>query len=420
MTTLQETWNTRYERNAIILLSLGFGLVGLDRWIIAPLLPNIVKDLNLSYKDVGYITGALGMVWGVFAVIAGNWSDKWGHRKILIPSVLLFSLLSGISGMATGLVSLILVRSLMGVLEGAYCPTSFAATAAAAKPSRIGFMQGIQQSGFPLFALALGPIIATQLLLIVPSWREVFWVVAIPGFILGVLMFFVIKDPQKAKQTQKGTGRSNWVEVLKTKNVILCMLALFCAMACILVLSGMISLYLADYINLTSQQMGGVMSAIGFGGFVGQFVLPGLSDIIGRKKVAIGSFVLAALFVLLFSRIESDTTWLFLTLFMISLCCFGVIAVITGPIATESAPVGLVASAIGLVVGAGEIFGGGIAPFIGGYVAEHFGIQNIVYQIFFGAALGIIVCLFLDETAPAILAKRKHTLVRNPIAIEEL
>ena len=34
-----QKWDTSYEWKAVLLLSLGFGLVGLDRWIIAPLLP---------------------------------------------------------------------------------------------------------------------------------------------------------------------------------------------------------------------------------------------------------------------------------------------------------------------------------------------------------------------------------------------
>ena len=32
-----KTWDTSYEWKAITLLTLGFGLVGLDRWILAPL-----------------------------------------------------------------------------------------------------------------------------------------------------------------------------------------------------------------------------------------------------------------------------------------------------------------------------------------------------------------------------------------------
>src|SRR4030095_8882331 len=144
--------------------------------------------LGLGYQAIGKLVGVLGIVWGIFAAISGRLSDAIGHRKILIPAILLFSLMSGVSGMATGLGSLIAIRGLMGLMEGSYCPTSFTATAAAAHPSRRGFLQGLQQSGFALFGFGLGPIIATQLLQVV-SWRVVFWVVAIPGFIVGALLY---------------------------------------------------------------------------------------------------------------------------------------------------------------------------------------------------------------------------------------
>jgi fucose permease len=77
------------------------------------------------------------------------------------------------------------------------------------------------------------------------------------------------------------------------------------------------------------------------------------------------------------------------------------VALITGPIATESAPAGLISTAIGLVVAVGEIFGGGIAPSIGGAIAQSRGIQNIFWMPLVGVALGAIVSLFVKETAPA-------------------
>jgi dipeptide/tripeptide permease len=67
---------------------------------------------------------------------------------------------------------------------------------------------------------------------------------------------------------------------------------------------------------------------------------------------------------------------------------------------TESAPPGLISSAIGMVVGAGEVFGGGVAPIIAGGVAQNYGIQNILWVALFGVAMGVIVSLFLKETAP--------------------
>jgi predicted MFS family arabinose efflux permease len=411
MADAQTRWDTSYEWKATTLLGLGFGLVGLDRWIIAPLLPTMTKDLGLSVQQAGNLIGALGLVWGVFAIISGRLSDTIGHRKILIPSILLFSLMSGFSGMATGFVSLLSIRALMGLMEGSYCPTSFAATAAAAHPSRRGFLQGLQQSGFALFGFGLGPIIATQLLLVVPSWRWVFWAVAIPGIIVGILMAVVLREPGQTQggklvgEVPAGHGdTAAWGSVLKSKNIVLCMLALFCAMSCIFVLGGLLPTYLTDAPvmgnKLSPQEIGFVASALGFGGFVGQFGVPGISDVLGRRLTAVLAFLGAAITLWFFMQLGPNPATLFGVLFLVSFFSLGNVALITGPISTESAPVGLISSAIGLVVGAGEIFGGGVAPSIAGFVGQNYGIQNILWMPLVGVVLGVVVCAFLKETAP--------------------
>ncbi len=397
------SWDTAYEWRAVTLLGLGFGLVGLDRWIIAPLFPVMANDLGLSLQDQGNLVGVLGLTWGVFAIFSGRFADKVGHRKVLIPAILLFSLLSGLSGMATGVVSLILIRALMGAMEGSYCPTSFAAVAAASLPKRRGFNQGLQQSGFALLGLGLGPIIATQLLLVVPSWRWVFWIAAIPGFIVGALLFWVLREPahtQGGALIGAGQASGRWLDVLKSRNIVLCMLALFCAMSCVFVLSAMVPNYLIAYLGLSTTQMGIVTSAIGFGGFFGQFGVPGLSDMFGRKTMAVVGFAGAALALLWFGQIGASPGMLFVSLFVISFFCLGNVALITGPIATEAAPAGLISSAIGVVVGSGEIFGGGVAPSIAGFIAESYGIENVLYVALTGVVLGVVVSLCLRETAP--------------------
>jgi MFS family permease len=365
-------------------------------------------DLGLSVQQAGTLIGVLGLVWGVFAIVSGRLADKVGHRKILIPAILLFSLMSGFSGMTVGFLSLVTIRGLMGLMEGSYCPTSFAATAAASMPKRRGFLQGLQQSGFALFGFGLGPIIATQLLLVVPSWRWVFWVVAIPGIIVGILLYFVLREPE---QTQGGAALGetvheggHWAKILGVRNVVLCMIALFCAMSCIFVLGGLLSTYLTSAPvmakQLSIQQIGIIASALGFGGFVGQFGVPGISDMLGRRMTSVLAFVGAAVSLWFFMRLGPDQTSLFWLLFLVSFFSLGNVALITGPLATESAPPGLVSSAIGLVVGAGEVFGGGVAPAIAGFVGGHYGIENILWMPLIGVALGAVVCLGLKETAP--------------------
>ena len=117
-------WDTSYEWKAVTLLGLGFGLVGLDRWIIAPLFPFMLGDLGLDLADQGNIIGVLGLAWGSFAIFSGRLADAIGHRRILVPSIILFSLASGFSGMATGFASLLAVRLFMGIMEGSVLPNA--------------------------------------------------------------------------------------------------------------------------------------------------------------------------------------------------------------------------------------------------------------------------------------------------------
>ncbi|MDE2353181.1 MAG: hypothetical protein KGL66_14920, partial [Alphaproteobacteria bacterium] len=51
----------RQEFRAVTVLAFGFGLVGVDRFLISTLFPVIAKDLHLSYGDIGTITGVLAI-----------------------------------------------------------------------------------------------------------------------------------------------------------------------------------------------------------------------------------------------------------------------------------------------------------------------------------------------------------------------
>ena len=46
-------WDTGYEWKIILILSLTFGLVGLDRFILPVLFPAFMDELGLTYEEVG-------------------------------------------------------------------------------------------------------------------------------------------------------------------------------------------------------------------------------------------------------------------------------------------------------------------------------------------------------------------------------
>lgn len=397
-----ENWSVSYEWKAVVLLSLAFGLVGIDRWIITPLFPFIMKDLGLNFSQLGALAGILGVGWGVAAMCVGTISDKVGRRRVLIPTILLFSLLAGLTGTATSFVMLLTIRLVMGITEGSFLPASVASTAEASKASRRGLNQGFQLSLFALLGLGLGPIIATQLLSIVPSWRYVFLIVCIPGFILAALIWLVVREPAKASEIPYDQPKQNirWAEVLRSRNVLLSVAGILAAMCCIFVIGAMMPSYLMDYLKIKPQTMGFIMGATGFGGFFGEFCIPGLSDLIGRRTVAILAFLCAIPLLYIFMHTGANPALLFVLLFMIGFFCLGLLGLFTGPLATEGVSAASTATAVGFVSGSGEIFGGGVAPAIGGWIAQHYGLPHILDLAMAGLIFGFIITLFLKETAP--------------------
>lgn len=253
------------------------------------------------------------------------------------------------------------------------------------------------------------------------SWRWIFALVALPGLILGLLMYFIIREPntQQVAETEFPACVGSLRDVIKSRNVMLAMIALFCAMTAVFVLGAMLPLYLTQYLMLDMKSMGFVASAVGFGGFFGQFGLPGLSDFIGRRTAGIIGFLATALMLFFFRGTGAQPALLFVILLVISFFTLGLVALLSGPIATEAAPVGMVSTSIGLVVGAGEIFGGGVAPALAGFVATHFGIHNIVWLPIYGVLLGLLVCFFLVETAPKRAREVKETFAAMELPKKE-
>lgn len=400
----EKQWDTAYEWRAVALLSIGFGLVGLDRFMIQPLFPVMMKDLDFDYQDIGLISGALAMAWGISAMFCGRLADRVGHRRVLIPAVIAFSLLAGFSGLATGLGSLLVIRAMMGFAEGAFTPASIVATLDASKPSRHGLNLGIQQNMVALIGLGFAPLIVTQLLEVVPSWRWVFILVALPGFVVAFLMYKVLRNqsPQEAAQhTQTHDARPHkWQDVFKYRNVPLNVCGMFCWLTVVTVMGAFFPNYLVDHLKLSIGEMGFVMSAIGFGGSAGNLIMPGLSDRLGRKPVLVINIFIAVTALFSLQYAGNDTTILFLLVFAVMFAVFSNVTLTVGPLTVESVPATLMTTASGLVIGIGEIFGGGVVPAVAGFIAKNYGIEYILTLAASGMALGFIVAIFLKETAP--------------------
>ena len=397
--TTTAKWDTAYEWRALVLLSLGFGLVAFDRFLVLPMYPIIMRDLHLDYADLGRITGALAITWGISAFVVGRWSDRIGRRRMLVGAMLVFSILVGLSGLAAGALSLIAIRALMGTAEGAYAPPSLVATLEASKPSRHGFNLGMQQATAPLLGLALAPILVTQLMQVI-DWRYIFLLTTPPGILIAFLLWRTVRDPIRLRVENDTEPRGRLRDLGGYRNVSLAALIMLSCLNALVVLTAFLPSYMIDQLKLPISSMGYVMSAVGFGAVCGSIAIPALSDLSGRKPAAVLAVIGAAAALVMLSGTGADARLLFTWLLITSFFLYGLISLNVGPLSIESVPVHLRATASGVVIAVGELFGGGVAPIAAGYLARSSGIAAIFPLAIGGFAIGLIACLALVETAP--------------------
>lgn len=244
----QKGHDTSYEWKIILLLSITFGLVGLDRFVLPIILqsPNstMAQDLGLTPEDGGSLAGYLGMAWGISALVMGYLADKLGRRAVLVPAIVVFSLMSVFSGLAGSITALVIFRVIMGVAEGPVASTGVAVAVEASKPARRGMNNGIFQCMISLFGLALAPFIATRLLESY-SWRAVFMIVGAPGLVMAILMWFVVREPAKRAVTgQGGVNGAAFLGMFGHRNARVAPLTLICAMGGIFVIAALLQAYL--------------------------------------------------------------------------------------------------------------------------------------------------------------------------------
>jgi predicted MFS family arabinose efflux permease len=358
--------------------------------------PTIARDLGLGYGDIGTITGVLALAWGIAALVMGNLSDRIGHRPVLVGSLVAFSLLIGGSGLAAGVTGLVVVRAAMGFADGAYTPASIAATVRASPPERHGGNVGLQQTMLVLFGLGLSPLLVGFLLREGVDWRYIFLIFTAPGLLVAWLIWKIV--PPAESRPARRAALQDWRAVLAFRNIRLLMGGMFCWLTCLIVTSAFLPSYLIDHLKLGDAQMGMVMSAIGFGAVTGTILLSMLSDRMGRKPVMVLSAVGALAGLVILGTIGAQPLTLFACLFAIHFFNNALITLTVGPIAIETVPPALMTTASGIVIAAGELLGGGLAPMLGGWAAQAWGIEHILWLPVAAMAVGVVLCLGLTET----------------------
>src|SRR5262249_10079447 len=109
---------------ALIGLALAVLVVGLDLTVLNLALPTLAADLNASTSDLQWFVDAYTLVLAAVLLPAGLLGDRYGRKKVLLISLVLFGAASVACAYSGSAGALIAARALLGLGAAAIVPLS--------------------------------------------------------------------------------------------------------------------------------------------------------------------------------------------------------------------------------------------------------------------------------------------------------
>jgi len=194
----------------IVALLLAINLLNyIDRYVLAAVLKPIGEEFFGDAENADFWLGLLVSVF-LFSYMAAapvfGWlADKMSRWVIVAFGVIVWSLASGGSGLATTYFMLLATRAFVGIGEAAYGPTAPTMIADLYPVERRGRVLGWFYLAIPVGS-ALGYVLG-GLIRDLWGWRWAFYLVTPPGLLLGVWCLFN-KDPRRSGQRPDGVVQS--------------------------------------------------------------------------------------------------------------------------------------------------------------------------------------------------------------------
>ena len=353
---------------------------------ITPAFPKIVKELNISAKDVGLLITAFSFPGILFVPFLGVIADRWGRKRLIIPFLMLFGIAGGLCFFVRDFKLLLILRLIQGIGAAPLGPLSATIIGDLYSQKELiaamGYNASVRNMGSAIYP-AIGGALAMM------GWHYPFIlpVIAIP---IGFFVFFNLKTSEPKNEIHIKVHLSLVCKKLKNRQV-----------AGLLVIGIIIFvMFYGSYMTYFPLFLGNSFAAPPF--IIGLFMagvsltaaltssqLGKIASFFSERTILKISFVLYALAlstILFIPRIE---------LFFLTILIFGMAHGMSIPVIqaffAEAAPLEYRATFMSLN-GMSFRIGQTIGPFLMGLII---GIWEIVGAFYAGVALSIIMFVMM-------------------------
>jgi len=397
MTTIKETEVKPLSRNKLLgIAGLGWMFDAMDVGILSFVIAALAVDWSLTPEQMGWIgsVNSIGMAVGAF--VFGIFADRVGRKKIFIITLVMFSVASGLSALATSLAIFMVFRFFVGMGLGGELPVASTLVAESVEAKERGRVVVLLESFW-----AAGWLIAALIsYFIIPDygWRVALIITALPAFYAIYLRINLPDSPQfTAKRVRDRTITQNikavWSKAYVKPTLMLWILwftvvfsyyGMFLWLPSVMVMKGFTLIKSFQYVLIMT-----------FAQLPGYFTAAWLIEKIGRKFVLVTYLLGTAASAFVFGN--ADTTMLLIVsgafLSFFNLGAWGALYAYT----PEQYPTVIRATGAGMAASIGRV-GGILGPLlVGSLVASGYDIGWIFTVFCVAIVIGVIAVVFLGK-----------------------
>jgi EmrB/QacA subfamily drug resistance transporter len=187
---------------ALLVLCLGDLMIVLDVTIVGVALPSIREDLGFSEESLAWVVNAYLITFGGFLLLGGRLGDLFGHRRLFVGGIALFTLASAACGLATSQGMLVGARAVQGLGAAVVSAVALSLmmtlfTEPAERAKAMGVF-GFVAAGGGSIGVLLGGILTDVL-----NWHWIFLVNVPVGVAVVVLSLLLIPAARVPSATQR-------------------------------------------------------------------------------------------------------------------------------------------------------------------------------------------------------------------------
>ncbi len=186
--------STPMLKKILLLTGIGWMFDAMDQGMVAGVMAAIGREWALTTGQLALLgsAGMLGMAIG--AGLSGMAADRWGRRTVIMMTLIIYGVASGLSGFSVNYPMLLILRFITGFGLGGELPAA-ATLISEFSPARIRGRYVILLESFWAWGWIASALVA-YLLIPAYGWRMAFWVGAVPALFAAYLRKAVPESPR--------------------------------------------------------------------------------------------------------------------------------------------------------------------------------------------------------------------------------